>query len=100
MTDSLGADNPKPEPKCKPKSKPKHQQVDALFSMTDSLGADYVGVWANRSRFVITSVNPSGATPPVVGFFRLSVKSTAGLRNHPATSGVTTAQSPLLIGNH
>jgi hypothetical protein len=68
--------------------------------MTDSLGADYVGVWETRRRFVITSVNPSGASPPVVGFFRLSVKSTAGLRNNPPTSGATTAQSPLLIGNH
>ncbi|KNC50385.1 uncharacterized protein AMSG_06876 [Thecamonas trahens ATCC 50062] len=48
-------------------------QLDVLFSFSQSLGADYTGVWSTPSVLVMTVVDPTGATPPGINVLTVTV---------------------------
>ena len=73
-------------------------QVDNVFEFSQSLGQDYVGQWLSRKVFQIKSTNPAGATPQI-GFFQLSVKEAAAMRNYPPQSSICVISSGFLLGN-
>jgi len=73
--------------------------IDALFTFSQDLGADYSGIWINPFTLRITIDNPSGATPPVVGVLTTSVKPTSNLKNAAETSETSISTSPGLIGS-
>lgn len=47
-------------------------QVDSLFIFSDSLGADYDGLWSSASVFVITVINVAGNGSPAAGVTTVS----------------------------
>jgi len=40
--------------------------VDSLFSFTEPLGSDYVGIWTSNRQFIVTILDWPGAGPPQV----------------------------------
>ena len=76
------------------------QDLDNLFTFSQSLGTSYTGVFVNPQTLVITIVDSTGATPPVVGEFFLTVNSGAGIPELRAADGSepSTPTSPLLVG--
>ncbi len=74
-------------------------QVDAIFDVSQNLGANYNGRWENPSTFITTILDPTGSAPPTVGTLTLTVKASAGLQNAAETSLASTATSPPLSGS-
>lgn len=74
-------------------------QVDALLTSSVPLGATYTGDWTTLSTLVITVTDVTGAGPPTVGEFFMTVKSGGELRNVPPASAPSTARSGVLAGN-
>ncbi len=74
-------------------------EINALFTFSDSLGMDYTGVWSDASTMVITIVDSTGATPPAVDVFTLTVKESGNLKNAAGTSFSSTATSSALVGD-
>lgn len=72
--------------------------LSSIFSFSHGMGQDYVGSWLSRKVFQIVSVAPAGATPQI-GFFSLSVKESAAMRNYPPQSTICVISSAYLIGN-
>ena len=52
--------------------------IDALFSFSQSLGANYTGTWTTATTLVITVVDATGATPPAIGGLTLTLQGGAG----------------------
>eukprot|EP00966_Prymnesium_polylepis_P097500 2258724-Prymnesium_polylepis.1 len=50
--------------------------VDEVFLFSHQLGADYSGAWFDASTFGVTILDSAGASPPVVGFSTVQVKTT------------------------
>jgi hypothetical protein len=50
-------------------------QVDALFTASQVLGANYVGTWLSATTFEITIIDATGALPPRIGQLTFTVAS-------------------------
>jgi YVTN family beta-propeller protein len=72
--------------------------VDNIFTFSQSLGANYTGQWVTSSTFVITIKDSTGATPPAIGVFSATVNPSANLKNTGGTSLPSISTSPLLAG--
>lgn len=85
------------EPTNKPKVS-KKADIDKIFDFTQSIGADYYGIWFDAKKLVIT-INQTSLPPPTVGIFQVTVKASGNLRNQALTSSASTAISPPLSGD-
>lgn len=72
--------------------------IDAVFEMSQTLGANYTGIWETRARFVITIVDATGASPPGIGSLRVKILRTGNLRNFPPSAAPTESEA-VLTGN-
>ena len=70
--------------------------IDSLFDFSSPIGLDYTGLWLSRTTFLITLVTVGPDTLPIDGDpsccdgdFSITVKSSGGLRQYPATSDAT-----------
>ena len=48
--------------------------LDQLFNFSSNIGSDYTGSWASPTSLVINIKNATGATPPVMGRFNISIR--------------------------
>jgi len=71
----------------------------ALFTFLQDLGADFTGTWLDSSTLRITITDSTGATPPAVGVLTLTVKATANLKDAGETTPASTDTSPTLTGD-
>jgi hypothetical protein len=77
--------------------------VDSIFTFTKILGANYNGKWIDATRLQITILDAAGNTLPIVdgkvdSSFRISVNSSAGLKDTANISLPSISQSPPTIG--
>jgi hypothetical protein len=73
--------------------------LDTVFTFSQNLGADYTGRWVDPSILLITIRDSTGAAPPVIGTFRVSVNLVGNLKNAAGTSLPSDSQSSALTGN-
>jgi hypothetical protein len=73
--------------------------IDAIFSFSQSLGADYTGIWSGADTLRITIVDATGATPPTIGSLTLTFQGSNGLKNLLATSADSTGSSGTIGGD-
>ena len=76
--------------------------VDTVLAFSHPLGADYSGAWSDRSTFLVTILDPTGASPggPPINETSGAVISVAGqLRNRPGTSSLAYGEHTLSVGN-
>ncbi|MCH7228050.1 fibronectin type III domain-containing protein [Verrucomicrobiaceae bacterium E54] len=71
--------------------------LDQLLQSTESLGANYTGVWTQPDRLVITIMDPGLATP-FIGATWIWVRAEGNLRNAAGTSAPSTSTA-VLTGN-
>lgn len=67
--------------------------------MWQSLGTNYSAEWSDRRTLTITITDATGAGPPAIGHFTLTVRSETKLRNFPDASVPAAVASPPLQGN-
>ena len=74
--------------------------VDRLFLFTQYIGDEYTEVWETDRKLVITIVDDTVDSPPVIGDngLRLIVKESADLKDDDETSEASTSVSPTLVG--
>jgi hypothetical protein len=72
--------------------------LDGLFFFSQSLGANYEGMFTTRKHLVITIKDPVGASPPGIGIMFIRVRLEGNLRNYPSAGVPSEALSPLLEG--
>jgi YVTN family beta-propeller protein len=73
--------------------------LDNLFTFSQSLGSNYIGQWSSKSILVITIVDSTNATPPQVGVLTFTVNESANLKNEAENSFSSNAISPVLSNN-
>ena len=73
--------------------------IDALFSFSQVLGANYTGTWTTATTLVITVVDATGATPPAIGGLTLTLQGGSGLKNAADTSLESVGTSGAITGD-
>jgi hypothetical protein len=73
--------------------------LDALFSFSQVLGANYTGTWTTATTLVITVVDATGATPPGIGGLTLTLQGGSGLKNAANTSLESVGTSGAITGD-
>ena len=73
--------------------------IDALFSFSQSLGANYTGRWTTATTLLITIVDATGATPPAIGGLTLTLQGGSGLKNAANTSFESVGTSGAITGD-
>ncbi|NDB88836.1 MAG: hypothetical protein EB164_07995 [Thaumarchaeota archaeon] len=72
--------------------------LDAMFTFSQSLGADYTGQWLDNSVLQITIVDSTGASASV-GSLTVTIKNTTvEIKNSELTSRASVSTSPTLTG--
>ncbi|KKK96286.1 hypothetical protein LCGC14_2664280, partial [marine sediment metagenome] len=73
-------------------------QIDAIFSFSQSLGADYTGSWAGNE-LVITIVDIAASAPPTIGGLTLTYQGGNGVQNAGLTSLESAGTSAAITGD-
>ena len=69
-----------------PETEVSMEQILTLFSFSHGLGNNFVGIWPNRSTFVITIKDSTGNGGPTIDSFYVQTRLQGNLRNFPAIS--------------
>eukprot|EP00727_Mastigamoeba_balamuthi_P005371 m51a1_g14832 hypothetical protein (4244) ;mRNA; f:692485-711070 len=74
--------------------------INTVFSFNQALGSGYKGNWTNGGQtLVITITDSTGASPPTVGVFVITVLAAGNLRDAALKSNPSQSVSPVLTGN-
>ena len=75
------------------------QELDKLFSFTQSIGDNYEGKWLDAINLEITITEETLDEPPVIGELRIVAKASAEIKTKNELSESSTSTSPALSGS-
>lgn len=73
--------------------------MDSLFIFSCDIGSIYTGTWLTPQRFMITTIDTTGACNPIIDEFTITSNPLGDIRNSPPQSAPNNDMSPPLAGD-